>query len=193
MRNHRSGVIGHLYLRDCVFRGNAEYFLWAEKAFGLNITNIFKNVTYVQVPFSSCLDAVPRCGGAMVRVTEENIFMTALVILVYLLFEHLNALSGLNPEAMFNTVGVLLLIAVLVGFIPGCGPRIPVTTFCIHGLIPFSALIGNSVANDGDALFPASALPPKAAMVASIYSAIPPFIIAYGFYFFAIGFPKGLR
>jgi hypothetical protein len=30
-------------------------------------------------------------------------------------------------------------------------------------------------------------------MIAGIYSAIPGFIIAYGFYFFAPGFPKGLR
>ncbi|MEK9955214.1 MAG: putative manganese transporter [Actinomycetota bacterium] len=38
--------------------------------------------------------------------------------------------------------------------------------------------------NDGDALFPAIALAPAAAIMATIYSAIPALIIAYGWYFF---------
>jgi hypothetical protein len=60
-----------------------------------------------------------------------------------------------------------------------------VTTFYINGLVPFSALIGNAIANDGDALFPAIALNPKAAMIATVYSAIPAVFVAYGLYFFA--------
>lgn len=127
--------------------------------------------------------------NAMTRVTEETSFITTWVILAFLLFEYLNGFAGLDLEAMFKTVGILLpLMAILVGFIPGCGPQILVTTFYINGLIPFSALIGNSIANDGDALFPAIALNPKAALLATIYSAIPAFFIAYGFYFFAPGF-----
>ena len=42
--------------------------------------------------------------------------------------------------------------------------------------------------NDGDALFPAIALNPRAALVATVYSAIPALIVAYGFWFFAPGF-----
>ncbi len=127
--------------------------------------------------------------NAMTRVTEETSFITTWVILAFLLFEYLNGFAGLDLEAMFKTVGILLpLMAILVGFIPGCGPQILVTTFYINGLIPFSALIGNSIANDGDALFPAIALNPKAALLATIYSAIPAFFVAYGFYFFAPGF-----
>lgn len=126
---------------------------------------------------------------AITRVTEETSFITAWVILAYLLFEYLNSFAGLDLEAMFKTVGILLpLMAILVGFIPGCGPQILVTTFYINGLVPFAALIGNSVSNDGDALFPAIALNPKAALLATIYSAIPAFFLAYGFYFFAPGF-----
>ncbi len=125
----------------------------------------------------------------LTRMTEETSFITAWVILAFLLFEYLNSFAGLDLEAMFSTVGILLpAIAILVGFIPGCGPQILVTTFYINGLVPFAALIGNSIANDGDALFPAIALNPKAAFVATIYSAIPAVFIAYGFYFFAPGF-----
>ena len=47
---------------------------------------------------------------------------------------------------------------------------------------PFSAEIGNAISNDGDALFPAIAMAPKAAVIATIYSAIPALIVAYGYY-----------
>ena len=123
---------------------------------------------------------------AITRVAEETSFITSWVILAFLMFEYLHNFAGLDLQAMFATVGVALpLMGILVGFIPGCGPQILVTTFYINGLVPFSALIGNAIANDGDALFPALALNPKAAFIATVYSAIPAFFVAYGLYFFA--------
>lgn len=122
--------------------------------------------------------------SAFTRTSEETSFITAWVILAFLLFEFA-VLAGLDLEALFRTFGVALpLIAVLIGFIPGCGPQILVTTFYINGLVPFAALIGNAIANDGDALFPAIALNPKAAIVATIYSAIPAVLVAYFFFIF---------
>jgi len=122
--------------------------------------------------------------SALTRTAEETSFITAWVLLAFLLFEFA-VLAGLDLGAAFQTFGVALpIIAVLVGFIPGCGPQILVTTFYINGLVPFSALIGNAIANDGDALFPAIALNPKAALLATVYSAIPAVIVAYGFFFF---------
>lgn len=125
---------------------------------------------------------------ALTRMTEETSFITAWVVLAFLLFEYL-LLAGMDLAAIFSTFGIALpLIAILVGFLPGCGPQILVTTFYINGLVPFAALIGNAIANDGDALFPAIALNPKAAVVATLYSAVPAVVIAYGFYLFAPGF-----
>lgn len=122
----------------------------------------------------------------LTRMVEETSFITAWVILAFLLFEYMTAFTGLDLLALFSAAGIALpLIAILVGFIPGCGPQILVTTFYINGLIPFSALLGNAIANDGDALFPAIALNPRVAFLATIYSAIPAFIVAYGFYFLA--------
>lgn len=127
--------------------------------------------------------------GAITRMSEETSFITAWVILAFLMFEYLDNFAGLDLEAMFNTVGILLpMIAILIGFIPGCGPQILVTTFYINGLVPFAALIGNSISNDGDALFPAIALNPKVALLATVYSAVPAVIIAYCFYFLAPNF-----
>jgi hypothetical protein len=125
-------------------------------------------------------------NGPLTRMVEETSFITAWVILAFLLFEYLVAFAGLDLLALFSAVGIALpLIAILIGFIPGCGPQILVTTFYINGLIPFSALLGNSIANDGDALFPAIALNPRVAFLATVYSAIPAFIVAYGFYLLA--------
>ena len=73
--------------------------------------------------------------------------------------------------------------AIVIGFLPGCGPQILVTTLYLNGAIPFSAQLGNAISNDGDALFPAIALSPKAAMLATFYSALPAFIVGYGYYF----------
>ena len=75
------------------------------------------------------------------------------------------------------------LIAILIGFLPGCGPQMLITTMYLSGFIPLSAQIGNAISNDGDALFPAIAMAPKAAIVATIYSALPALVVAYGWYF----------
>ena len=74
--------------------------------------------------------------------------------------------------------------AILVGFIPGCGPQIMITSMYIAGHIPLAAQIGNSISNDGDALFPAIAISPKAAILATLYSAIPAVLVAYVWYYF---------
>ena len=76
------------------------------------------------------------------------------------------------------------LIAIIFGFIPGCGPQILITTFYLNGYIPFSAELGNAISNDGDALFPAIALAPKAAVFATLYSGIPAVLIAYSYMYF---------
>ena len=75
------------------------------------------------------------------------------------------------------------LIAILIGFLPGCGPQVLVTTMYLSGIIPLSAQIGNAISNDGDALFPAIAIAPRVAIVATLYSAVPALLISYGWLF----------
>jgi hypothetical protein len=75
------------------------------------------------------------------------------------------------------------LMAILLGFLPGCGPQVLVTTMYLSGIIPLSAQIGNALSNDGDALFPAIAIAPRVAIVATLYSAVPALILAYGWLF----------
>ncbi len=123
------------------------------------------------------------------RMAEETSFIGVWVIGAFMAYEYAVEFAGLDLEVMFQTVmPVMPLIGILIGFVPGCGPQILVTTLYINGVVPFSVLMGNAISNDGDALFPAIALNPRAAVLATVYSAIPALIVAYGFYFLAPGF-----
>ena len=118
------------------------------------------------------------------RATEETSFVTAWVIAAYLAYEYAYAFFGLDLAGLADAAWIFIpLLAILVGFVPGCGPQILVTTLYLNGIIPFAALIGNAISNDGDALFPAIALTPRMAVVATLYSAIPALIISYIFLF----------
>jgi hypothetical protein len=77
---------------------------------------------------------------------------------------------------------VLPLVATGIGLIPGCGVMILTTTLFLNGQIPLSAMISAAVSTDGDALFPAIALAPRAALLATLYTAIPALIMGYGWY-----------
>ena len=118
------------------------------------------------------------------RSSEETSFVTVWVIAGFLAYEYSYAFFGLDLEVLAEAAWVFLpILAVLVGFIPGCGPQVLVTTLYLNGIIPFAALIGNAISNDGDALFPAIALTPRMAVIATLYSAIPALIISYFFLF----------
>lgn len=118
------------------------------------------------------------------RSTEESSFVTAWVISAYLAYEYANSFFGLDLAVLTDSALIFIpLLAILIGFIPGCGPQILVTTLYLNGIIPFAALIGNAISNDGDALIPAIALTPKMAIIATLYSAIPALIISYYFLF----------
>lgn len=125
----------------------------------------------------------------LTRMAEETSFISVWVICAYLAYDYAAEFGGLDLAAWFGAVAPILpLIAVIVGFVPGCGPQVLVATLYINGVIPFAALIGNAISNDGDALFPAIAVNPRAAIAATLYSAVPALVVAYSFYFLAPGF-----
>ena len=118
------------------------------------------------------------------RIIQDTNFITVWVVVGFLVYEIGIHIAGTGIENFFKVWAPLVpLMGVAVGFLPGCGPQIVVTTLYLAGLVPLSAQIGNAISNDGDALFPAIALAPKAAILATLYSAIPAVIFAYGWYF----------
>ncbi len=118
------------------------------------------------------------------RVIRDTNFVTTWVVFGFLTYELGTHFTGSGIEHWFATwAPVVPLVAILIGFIPGCGPQIVVTTLYLNGVIPIAALYGNAIANDGDALFPALALAPRAAIYATLYSAVPALIISYLIFF----------
>lgn len=124
-----------------------------------------------------------RLGDAPARVVGDTCFVTVWVVFAYLIYELGVHYTGVDLGHLFQVWAPLVpLMAIFVGFIPGCGPQVVVAAMYLNGIVPFSAELGNAISNDGDALFPAIAMAPKAALIATLYSAIPAIIVAYGYY-----------
>ena len=118
------------------------------------------------------------------RVADTTCFVTVWVIIAFVTYELIDlSTKGLIFDSLKYFGPFIPLMAIIIGFIPGCGPQIMITSMYVSGQIPMSAQIGNSISNDGDALFPAIAISPKAAIIATLYSAIPAIFIAYLWYY----------
>ena len=133
-------------------------------------------------PLSDFQCSTDKSRGLISRVVDTTNFVTTWVICGFLIFEIFMFFTSIDLKYFFNIwMPFIPLVAILFGFLPGCGPQVVVATFYLNGFIPLSAEIGNAISNDGDALFPAIALAPKAALIATLYSAIPALIVAYGY------------
>ena len=136
-------------------------------------------------PLSDFQCSTDKSRGFLSRVVDTTNFVTTWVISGFLVFEIFMYFTSLDLKIFFDLwLPLVPLIAILFGFLPGCGPQVVVATFYLNGYIPLSAEIGNAISNDGDALFPALALAPKAAILATLYSAIPAILVAYSYFYF---------
>ena len=123
-------------------------------------------------------------GSVLRRTIADTNFVTVWVVFAYLIFELSVYFLALDLKSLFDGYALLTpLFAILLGFLPGCGPQVLVTTMYLAGIVPLSAQIGNAISNDGDALFPAIAIAPRVAIVATLYSAVPAVLISYGWFF----------
>ena len=133
-------------------------------------------------PLSDFQCSTDKSRGFLSRVIDTTNFVSTWVISGFLVFEIFMYFTNIDLKLFFDLwLPFVPLIAILFGFLPGCGPQIVVATFYLNGYIPLSAELGNAISNDGDALFPAIALAPKAAILATIYSAFPAIIVAYSY------------
>ena len=133
-------------------------------------------------PLSDFQCSTDKSRGFLSRVVDTTNFVTTWVISGFLVFEVFMYFTNIDLKLFFDLwLPFVPLIAILFGFLPGCGPQIVVATFYLNGYVPLSAEIGNAISNDGDALFPAIALAPKAAILATIYSGLPAIIVAYSY------------
>lgn len=118
------------------------------------------------------------------KIAQDTNFVGSWVILAFLSFELMMLFSGLDLAKVFSQWGSFTpLIAITIGLLPGCGPQIITTSLYLSSTIPLSAQLGNAISNDGDALFPAIAMAPKMAVMATLYSAIPAVMVAYSYFY----------
>ena len=136
-------------------------------------------------PLSDFQCSTDKSRGFLSRVIDTTNFVSTWVISGFLVFEIFMYFTNIDLKLFFDLWLLFVpLMAILFGFLPGCGPQIVVATFYLNGFIPLSAELGNAISNDGDALFPAIALAPKAAILATLYSAFPAIIVAYSYMVF---------
>ena len=127
--------------------------------------------------------AEASCGARDNRVIDQTNFITSWVVFAFLASELFLHFTGADLAAVFALWAPLVpLMAILVGWLPGCGPPLVITSLYLSGSLPLSAQLGNAISNDGDALFPALVLAPKAALLATLYSTFPALIVGYGAY-----------
>jgi len=176
------------------------FFLGILSQFQINLVKILNFDIYYFLGYSGALLAMfiwvinPFSDKAVSLDTSRNIqsksidmtnFVTVWVIIGFLVFDLGIYFTGIDFKNLFDVMLPLTpLLAIFIGFVPGCGPQILTATLYLNGHIPFSAEIGNAISNDGDALFPAIAICPKDAILATIYSAVPAVIVAYSYFFF---------
>ena len=176
------------------------FFLGILSQFQINLVKILNFDIYYFFGYSGALLAMfiwainPFSDKAISLDTSRNIqskgidmtnFVTVWVIVGFLVFDIGIYFTGIDFKKIFEVMLPLTpLVAIFIGFVPGCGPQILTATLYLNGYIPFSAEIGNAISNDGDALFPAIAICPKDAILATIYSAVPAVIVAYSYFFF---------
>ena len=176
------------------------FFLGILSQFQINLVKILNFDIYYFLGYSGALLAMfiwainPFSDKAISLDTSRNIqskgidmtnFVTVWVIIGFLVFDLGIYFTGIDFKKLFEVILPLTpLLAIFIGFVPGCGPQILTATLYLNGHIPFSAEIGNAISNDGDALFPAIAICPKDAILATIYSAVPALIVAYSYFFF---------
>jgi hypothetical protein len=117
------------------------------------------------------------------RMIVDTNFVTFWVFLGLFGYEIVAHATGGGVTHWLQATEVLLpLTATLIGLIPGCGIMVVMTTLYIQQQLPLAALISAAISTDGDALFPAIALAPRAAILATLYTAVPALVMGYGWY-----------
>jgi hypothetical protein len=118
------------------------------------------------------------------RMIVDTNFVTFWVFLGLFGYEIVAHATGGGVTQWLQATELLLpLMATLIGLIPGCGIMVVMTTLYIQQQLPLAALISAAISTDGDALFPAIALAPRAAILATLYTAVPALVMGYGWYF----------
>ncbi len=120
-------------------------------------------------------DKLHSMRETMIHAASETAFVTFWVMIAYLLFEFTLLFSGVTEQTMskYGDGPLAVIIAAMIGLIPGCGPQIIAITAYTKDIISFPALTANAISQDGDALFPLLVRHKAASLWASVHTTIP--------------------
>ena len=126
----------------------------------------------------------------MIHSASETAFVTFWVMSAYLIFEFSMLFSGMNEAdlALFGDGIIAVILAAVIGLIPGCGPQIIAITAYTKDLISFPALVANAISQDGDALFPLLVRHRVASIWATVHTTIPALIVGICVMIFDVSF-----
>jgi hypothetical protein len=115
----------------------------------------------------------------MIHSASETAFVTFWVMSAYLIFEFTMLFSGMDEAdlALYGDGIIAVILAAVIGLIPGCGPQIIAITAYTKDLISFPALVANAISQDGDALFPLLVRHRVASIWATVHTTIPALIV----------------
>ena len=126
----------------------------------------------------------------MIHSASETAFVTFWVMSAYLIFEFSMLFSGMTEDdlALFGDGIIAVILAAVIGLIPGCGPQIIAITAYTKDLISFPALVANAISQDGDALFPLLVRHRVASIWATVHTTIPALIVGICLMIFDVSF-----
>ena len=126
----------------------------------------------------------------MIHSASETAFVTFWVMSAYLIFEFSMLFSGMTEAdlALYGDGIIAVILAAVIGLIPGCGPQIIAITAYTKDLISFPALVANAISQDGDALFPLLVRHRVASIWATVHTTIPALIVGICLMVFDITF-----
>ena len=126
----------------------------------------------------------------LIHSASETAFVTFWVMSAYLIFEFAMLFSNMdqNDLTSYGDGLIAVIIASLIGLIPGCVPQIIAVTAYTKDVVSFPALVANAISQDGDALFPLLARHRVASLWATIHTTIPALIVGVGLMLFDITF-----
>ncbi len=97
---------------------------------------------------------------------KNSILITGLVVIMMLMIEYINIHShGSSFKKLQNSPVRQVLLATLLGMVPGCVGGFAVVSLFTHNLLSFGALVAMMISSSGDEAFIMLALIPKTALI----------------------------
>ena len=113
----------------------------------------------------------------LIEVVRQTIMITSLVLVMMLLIEYINVVSkGIWSENLSQSRFKQVLLATLLGMIPGCIGGFAVVSMFTHNLINFGALTAAMIASTGDESFVMFSMFPQKALFLNVII----FVVAMG-------------